>query len=466
MKQRLARKTCSKEFRDLVLTTFPRLKGNEAYMKLLQHILYGNWRDSSSGNIIIPHSLLADFCNKDKTNFSSNQFLQAFSKDVCKITYTYWSIKTAREISSADIPQHIYTALHEDRLLLAHKVGLVDFVTGKVINNAAKTIMRTVDKEQVLTTYVLAKCREAVDLLEYMNSLDPRKFSYTQDTYYEHAQEVILALDIPEQSKNQLLDTLRAAQVQPKPFYGATERSVRIYPRNDSILNLPRNARYKLTKGLWSCDLKSAQIAVISKTWDIPELHDYLSVGSSTIWHLFYRDFNIPEDKQQEFKIALKKAIYSIVFGMSTVNLVNGTDTYDGIAVAFAPYGIAPEAFLNYYYIKLILTARHKTYNKINRENGAYDVFGNWINVTEHTNAPSIAAQVAQSYELKLLYPVIQLARTTSDFTIMYWLHDGFYIYVGNKEKVQFWIDILDDAVCAVADELDIPTFLEIEHID
>jgi hypothetical protein len=76
-----------------------------------------------------------------------------------------------------------------------------------------------------------------------------------------------------------------------------------------------------------------------------------------------------------------------------------------------------------------------------------------------------VSAQIAQSYELKLLYPVIQLARTTNDFTIMYWLHDGFYMLVNNNERAAYWIELLELAVETVANELEIPSFLDIEYV-
>lgn len=465
---KLTRRTCSLAFRNRIKETFPKLHGNIGYWRFLQHLLYGTWRDDTTGNLIISHDMLAGFNDTEPNHFHSGSFLKAFSADILNVECSSWQVGVkVREVLRADIPQDIMNALDEDRKLLAHQIGLVQFDTGNIVNSRKKSEMRSIDKRDALETFVMAGCQEAKNLLDYMNNLDARRFQI-DNAQYERALEHLEAMNIDTHAKRRMLDILRAAQVQPVTMYGATSRSVRIYARNDSILMLPREVRSILTKGLLSFDLRAAQLSVISKTWNIPTLYAYLSKGYS-VWGYIYDNCNVSRTVF-DFKAVIKRAIYSIVFGMRLPNLINGLKdsrgriVEPGLVDTLKPFNITPEQFLSIPLIKDILAAREIIYRTIVHDRGAYDVFGHWIEVTDTVNERSVAAQVAQSYELKLLSPVVNAAQITDEFFIAYWLHDGLYISIRQMQRAGLWIERIQESVKLIAKELDIPT--ELEYID
>jgi G:T-mismatch repair DNA endonuclease (very short patch repair protein) len=72
-------------------------------------------------------------------------------------------------------------------------------------------------------------------------------------------------------------------------------------------------------------------------------------------------------------------------------------------------------------------------------------------------------AHQAQSVELYLLLPVVELASTTKDFYITLWQHDGFSVHFTNKSKVDYWIKKIQSVVQSKIDEQGILTHLEWE---
>jgi hypothetical protein len=72
-----------------------------------------------------------------------------------------------------------------------------------------------------------------------------------------------------------------------------------------------------------------------------------------------------------------------------------------------------------------------------------------------------VLAQLAQSCELKLLHPVVQLAETTDQFSIMLWLHGGFHVDFRDPSKAARWKARIEQAVQEEADRLGVATSLD-----
>jgi len=90
--------------------------------------------------------------------------------------------------------------------------------------------------------------------------------------------------------------------------------------------------------------------------------------------------------------------------------------------------------------------AREAQLEKISNDGGAENCFGRWVAIPDKwherqkryfPNSRSVLAQLAQAWELRLLLPVLELARTTEQFTIMLWLHDGFYVDFRDQNRAQ-----------------------------
>jgi len=169
-----------------------------------------------------------------------------------------------------------------------------------------------------------------------------------------------------------------------------------------------------------------------------------------------------------ESKSMLKDAVYSLVFGMGRekmkVQLEKFFPDHDGPWARFSKHPI----------ISALLKARKQAFEQIRLQGFGIDAFGQRIIVKnksrtderyQPTTVPSAAAIIAQSYELKLLEPVIRHAvehqGKTSGYTIMAWLHDGCWIQVADARNIDRWRTRLSLDVEKVAGELGIPTWLE-----
>jgi hypothetical protein len=75
----------------------------------------------------------------------------------------------------------------------------------------------------------------------------------------------------------------------------------------------------------------------------------------------------------------------------------------------------------------------------------------------------SMLAEEAQSIEFWLLEPVIDLAKTTKNFIITLWQSDGFSVKFTDKSKEVRWTKRIQDVVLARANQLNVPTHLELE---
>jgi hypothetical protein len=220
--------------------------------------------------------------------------------------------------------------------------------------------------------------------------------------------------------------------------------------------------RKAVTKGLVSLDINHAQISIAAKLWNIPSVQELLK-GHTNIWS--YLSTRLVSSYQPELKDVLKKGMYSLMYGMSTHNLIEGNDTFDGLRSLLAPYHVEPEAFMEIDIMKDILNARKNMYGQIAVEYGAKDYYGRFIWVEDSVSVASVAAQVIQSYELALIAPIYRAAKITDQWHIVLHLHDGVFIRVRNLQSFRYWVDKLNDVVTDAADQMGIYTSLSAEQM-
>lgn len=107
-----------------------------------------------------------------------------------------------------------------------------------------------------------------------------------------------------------------------------------------------------------------------------------------------------------------------------------------------------------------MLQARGAVMRQIKEQGGAQTCFGTWLS-TEEYEERSILAQISQAVELQLLFPVVELARSTDEFVITLWQHDGFSIDVTDDRRVGLWKGRIQEEVKAKALQRGIQTELE-----
>ena len=253
---------------------------------------------------------------------------------------------------------------------------------------------------------------------------------------------------------------LRRISLQPQPFYSASSNgnTARLFTKAH-IPDLKREVRKILMEGCLEADLRSSQLAICAWLWRIDPLLRLL-FDQKNIWNYLFSNFELREQHRSEAKRIFKKALYSICFGMAECHLNWCVQDCSG----WTELGrIIASRFLDIPLIRDLLSARSFELDNIARAGGGTTCYGKWLKVNEEVHPRDILAQVAQSWEMKLIFPAFELADKTEDFKIMIFQHDGFSVHF--TRRPEDWRKRIQGAVENQARQLGIPTSLEWDKI-
>jgi hypothetical protein len=202
----------------------------------------------------------------------------------------------------------------------------------------------------------------------------------------------------------------------------------------------------------WTClDLKSAQLAIAAREWNVKSIQDLLK-GGKDIWAYL-------QSKVDVSKPILKTAIYSIVFGANVKKARGGSPKK-----LFLENGYSMEiykSFLEIDVIKDLINARDEQLKVIENNVGAPNAFDRVIACNaidsngDIVNSRSVLAQVMQSHEAQLIIKVIEILDTSSAVLTLL-IHDGIAVKIRNG-KGQKAIEACNDAF------LEMQTFTSLE---
>jgi hypothetical protein len=176
-----------------------------------------------------------------------------------------------------------------------------------------------------------------------------------------------------------------------------------------------------------------------------------------------------------EYKPLLKRTVYSVVFGMSRRNL--RAQLAQGTGAADQEPGVGDEAaerVLGHPLMRALLGARARASRRVWKERGARDAWGTWVATAWEfdegrgkpvQDVPSVLARVVQSYELRLLLPVLGVAEAEEQVYLLSWLHDGVTVHLGNQTKAGRHLRKLAGAVRGEAERLGMATALEVKRL-
>lgn len=451
---KISDRVISKTFRNILQNYYPQLGRNKSYWKFLGYLMFGSLTDEKSGKLVIPSKTLATLEGKKKEfkdrNYLASDFLERFCKDVHSFKYSKWSYMEglARIVTENEWSQGIKEAIEAERNKEWKNEDQVYISTGAKFTKKSQYQKRQEDKTEALELMSEAGCPEAKDLLNYMNNLNPEIFQNKVLQNIFSAFEV--ARTLPNGKADRQIDLLNAVVIDCQPYYQPSKATVRIFPYNENLLGLKKEVRKTLTTGWLECDLKSAQLAICAKTWDVPEVQQFLMEGGS-IWNSLFEHFDLVKD--DEIKAILKEALYATMFGA-------GARKLDEILKPLGSGSLSK--FLSHVVVNAMWKARKEQLELIKENNGAVNCFEQFLS-RKQFKMKSILAQLAQSYELALLYPVLQLAKETKRFQIVLWQHDGFSVHITKKSDQERIIRLMKRAVQYQARKLGIITELEVD---
>jgi hypothetical protein len=325
---------------------------------------------------------------------------------------------------------------------------------------SAKKAKHARNTERALTERVVPDCSQAEFIQRYLNRLPRNRFTKIINKNYRNA----FSFAVESLRDDKLLREVRILRrilLQPQPFYSASRsgNTARLFT-NGHILDLKREVRKVLTEDWLEADLRSSQLAICAWLWKIEPLTRFLSEHKN-VWNHLFSFYDLPEQTRPAAKKIFKKALYSICYGMEQWRLkwcimdcAGWTDL--GLIIA--------SGFLEIPLIGDLLLARSLELKKVAEAGGGENCYGKWIKVNNEVQPRDILAQIAQSWEMKLIFPAFELANQTEDFKIMLFQHDGFSVHFRRRDDA--WSKKIKVAIDDNAQLLGIPASLEWDEIN
>ena len=458
----------SEALRSLIFATYPALR-EERFADLMQHLLFPSNYNDWNRPIICACTHLAKIEDKQKLcrsrNYSALTLLEEFKKAVLPdFAWTGYKKKICRTAKYLGLDPDIEKALDSDlETPLSEISNPVIFTTGDSLTKRDLAKVRVYHKDLAEHYTVRASHEASKRVLFYMNGLPSNVFSATVKANLRAAYTYVRE-NLKGKPRAVSFRALRAINIQPQPFYqpSRTKNTIRVFSLNQSLTSTKKEIRKILTPTWTEFDLRSSQLAICAVQWNVSEVIDFLKRGGN-IWDSLY-DFLPAEERGislVEIKPTLKKALYSVIFGMPE-QYVRG-DITKGIGDLIEQ---ASALFIRHPIVAAMLDARHEQLERIKANKGAEDIFGKWIKMDKKRKGGerSVLSQLAQATELKLLLPVFDVAEERSDdFKIVLWQHDGFSVHWHHKHRKKRIAKHLQDAVQAEADKLGIPSELEMK---
>jgi len=470
--------TVTRKYRDILSREIPGLANNPAYWRMYHQLVYRNWKDHETGLQLLPHGLIAEIEHADDENFVLDEhyrgkaFVDRFSADtginIDLTDHVYHPDPNRRKVRcvrSFALRSCVWDAITDERARDRSNSELVWLHTGNKYLRKHTVELRRYDTAAADARFNANTSHQSAMLIDYLNNLDSHRFT----GILKHLPEAYAAAKGLSDYANQnyILDSIHD---QPKPFYHPVDRTMRIYAVGQSFNRLQRDLRKIVTQDWITGDLRSAQLAINATIWGIPEINEYLRSGGKPWIDLCDHMALKPTGDN---KAIIKTAVYSLGYGMGNDNCCKQ------LGESFPSGTKAFDRFTSHPIINSLLMARSRQLRKINDKLncGGIDAYGKFIpleyhyvkNCTgqecEYSNNRSVLACISQSYEMKLLEPVIHEAlRVQHDergFAITSWLHDGFcFCPYGSRDKDAI-MERLATLVKRQADDLGIYTSLE-----
>jgi len=444
----------SRHFYESAFEHFPAIKEREVYQNGLWYLFFGTFFDQDTDRLLLCRDTLAAIAKKDSANFVSKDFLHELQQKVLgegNLRWSDWREHHCRQLLKLKLGEFSETlrAEYEGRW---DNSGFV-FLSGEPWSAAKAKHARKA--ERALAERIVPDCPHAEFIQRYLNGLARNQFTKIIKSNYQNA--FSFAVESLQGAKRQReIRILRRILLQPQPFYSASSNgnTARLFT-NGHIPDLKREVRKALSEGWHEADLRSSQLAICAWLWRIDPLMRFLSKGRN-VWDFLFSFFGLPDKTRMEAKAIFKKAVYSICYGMDESRLY--WCIYEASDWTELGRIIAPK-LLKIPLIQDLLHARSLELHKVGCAGGAVNCYGKWIKVNEEVHPRDILAQIAQSWEMKLIFPAFELATKTEDFRIMVFQHDGFSVHFTRRPEE--WRKRIESVVNDQAKALGIPSTLE-----
>jgi hypothetical protein len=323
----------------------------------------------------------------------------------------------------------------------------VEWLSGKRVSEVLQEVKE--DEQKVSSIFDAQNV-----LLEYLNN-PSRTTCWASVKKTLHTDRLYLTAEAIESERSRAIaeNSINTLKFDIVPQYAPSRsgRTHRLFTTNNNWSWIPRVIRDVMLEGQVQCDLRMAHLAIAASQWNVKEAFDILDMEDP--WAEVQRLTGISD------KSLLKQLIYTIVYGGGR-NMLGKVMMEAGIKDVKAMLG----RFTGVSLIITLLEKRDAALSEVEAAKGIRDTFGQWHPLTEKATAKSLLALRAQSIEMALLLPALQVVKGRDrDSRITVWLHDGFYLWTRFKAQGPKDAAKMKKLVDAEAKKRGIPTRLEVK---
>jgi hypothetical protein len=460
--------------------------------RFVDALLFSAKRDRDTGGILIGQSHVAQIEGKKTVdgNYRAIDFLRQMQEVLPGLTWSEheWSPSETRvrHVTATGLPDEAEQLARAELGRNLDPLALVDFVTGKPVTPGRLRAVAKAHGEQAETKAQHADHPGAVELLAYMNGLHPQPFTDAVKNNLGDAYDVALSIADPVR-RRYALNLLRSISVQPKPYYAPSRRQKTPRIFGTGMARLPREVRATMTRDWDWFDLSSAQLAIAASEWGVTEVSSYLritpkgigeDIWASLVDHMGERAQLIRQQGGEDYealKGVLKANLYGVVYGQARAGLARfatQAETRSGVTpradriqnLLGEPVATLGERFVGHPVVHALLRARGEVMRRVREEGGLADAFGVWIPASTSGEVRSALAQAAQASEMKLLIPVIELAKRKRILHVTLWLHDGFAVKIIDRNERTSVRDKIQRVVSEQARRQGVRTYAKVEQ--
>jgi len=279
-------------------------------------------------------------------------------------------------------------------------------------------------------------------------------------------------IEVRDAVRKAYLASLRAIEEQHQPFYqfSGRGRTDRVFGHNPGALTLPADVRRILYRGFLSVDLKSAHLYLAAALWDVDDVLETLKREDYSVWtdllgHLGLGHLTPGTADYAEAKDALKRATYSVIYGMRESSVVW---TFSRAAHRLVGPG-AGTRLADHWLIRRLLDARDEHLAALTDGTVLETPTGIRVVVGGDVDAKSAMATLAQAYEQQLMSVVLEYERDHHEtanppsFHVALWIHDGCYVAISRSERKH--VREISDRLARRAEELGVYARFEVETL-
>jgi len=280
------------EFREDLLERYPALRGDSkesrVFRGLVAHSLFAPyvWTPNDEAHLLLTHTAVAHYADvsPESGSFRSGDWLDRFSRAVFDLrvrSHAYF--RGEARVIFPEIPDEILLARDEDlpRDLRGPAPVRVDLITGRVITPRRLAGDMKAANQALLESAVYPP-HERAEMLEWLNTLPG---NVLDQLVKENWREAVSRAEAMAASKSRgatwrVLNHLAQDRI---VIYGTSPNTDRFIHLGTSIVQLPKALRDALLKGTIPMDMRSCQLAIVAKLWEVPRLLDFLASRKS-IW--------------------------------------------------------------------------------------------------------------------------------------------------------------------------------------